>query len=278
MNIIVKSAVAGALGLAASSAFAISLPSSGSSDLVLIVAEYNSSGTDVANYALDTNIKVGSELTGPFVAGTQLNTTLTALGATIAASSTLTGFLNANSGDTTEWTLEGAQYTIPSGTGASSSNVRTAGLGEAVFTSQLGTNNLAFVTNKGLSPLVAVLNGVNNDLTDGGLSALQTSTETTAATLSLGDPSKNGFFTSNDYSAPGTSPITLFGFTGNGGTGNTQSYILGSVTFSSTGNLVITGNSTGGGTTAVPVPPAVWLFGSGVLGLVGVSRRRKLAV
>jgi hypothetical protein len=278
MNIIVKSAVAGALGLAASSAFAISLPSSGSSDLVLIVAEYNSSGTDVANYALDTNIKVGSELTGPFVAGTQLNTTLTALGATIAASSTLTGFLNANSGDTTEWTLEGAQYTIPSSTTASTSNVRTAGLGEAVFTSQLGTNNLAFVTNKGLSPLVAVLNGVNNDLTDGGLSALQTSTETTAATLSLGDPEKNSFFTSSDLSVPGTSPITLFGFTGNGGTGNVQSYILGSVTFSSTGNLVITGNSTGGGTTAVPVPPAVWLFGSGVLGLVGVSRRRKLAV
>jgi hypothetical protein len=27
--------------------------------------------------------------------------------------------------------------------------------------------------------------------------------------------------------------------------------------------------------TAVPVPAAVWLFGSGILGLVGVARRRK---
>ena len=28
---------------------------------------------------------------------------------------------------------------------------------------------------------------------------------------------------------------------------------------------------------AVPVPPAVWLFGSGLLGLVGIARRRKAA-
>jgi hypothetical protein len=28
---------------------------------------------------------------------------------------------------------------------------------------------------------------------------------------------------------------------------------------------------------AVPVPAAVWLFGSGLLGLVGITRRRKAA-
>jgi len=28
---------------------------------------------------------------------------------------------------------------------------------------------------------------------------------------------------------------------------------------------------------AVPVPAAVWLFGSGLLGLVGVARRKKAA-
>lgn len=32
-----------------------------------------------------------------------------------------------------------------------------------------------------------------------------------------------------------------------------------------------------GGSSAVPVPAAVWLFGSGLLGLVGVARRRKAA-
>jgi hypothetical protein len=40
-------------------------------------------------------------------------------------------------------------------------------------------------------------------------------------------------------------------------------------TISSDWNVNITG--------VVPVPPAVWLFGSGLLGLVGIARRRKSA-
>jgi hypothetical protein len=40
-------------------------------------------------------------------------------------------------------------------------------------------------------------------------------------------------------------------------------------------DVPISGGSTG--TNAVPVPAAVWLMGSGLLGLVGVARRRKVA-
>ena len=43
-------------------------------------------------------------------------------------------------------------------------------------------------------------------------------------------------------------------------------------------NITVNGVADSGGTTpppAVPVPAAVWLFGSGLVGLVGVARRRK---
>jgi hypothetical protein len=67
----------------------------------------------------------------------------------------------------------------------------------------------------------------------------------------------------------------LYGMTGNGTTAAVQSFILGSATLSATGLLTLTGNTVTPPT--VPLPPAVWLLGSGLLGLVGVSRRRKTA-
>jgi hypothetical protein len=50
------------------------------------------------------------------------------------------------------------------------------------------------------------------------------------------------------------------------------SYILGKVTLGTNGTLTFAANAS-----AVPLPAAVWLFGSGLMGLVGVSRRRKAA-
>ena len=39
---------------------------------------------------------------------------------------------------------------------------------------------------------------------------------------------------------------------------------------------VLTGSGFVTGTPAVPVPAAVWLFGSGLIGLIGVARRKKV--
>ncbi len=74
--------------------------------------------------------------------------------------------------------------------------------------------------------------------------------------------------------ALGSTAFNLYAFTGNGNTGQIQSYIQGTATLDTSGNLVITGN---GGGAPVPLPAAVWLLGSGLMGLVGVSRRRKIA-
>jgi hypothetical protein len=48
-----------------------------------------------------------------------------------------------------------------------------------------------------------------------------------------------------------------------------------------TSGVTITSDSTGEtipvNPVVVPIPSAVWLFGSGLLGLVGISRRKKAA-
>lgn len=49
-------------------------------------------------------------------------------------------------------------------------------------------------------------------------------------------------------------------------------------TFSDTGNFGFDGTVTNVSvSTVVPIPAAVWLFGSGILGLIGVSRRKRSA-
>jgi hypothetical protein len=59
---------------------------------------------------------------------------------------------------------------------------------------------------------------------------------------------------------------TLYGITGNGNTGPVQSYVLATLELNSNGTLVAA--------PPVPLPAAVWLFGSGLLGLLGAGRRR----
>ena len=70
----------------------------------------------------------------------------------------------------------------------------------------------------------------------------------------------------------GTTAYTLYGLTSTGSTGGQMlSYSLGSATFDGT-TLTFTGNGS-----AVPLPAAAWLFGSGLLGLLGIGRRRQSA-
>jgi hypothetical protein len=267
-NTILKSAVVGALALGGSSAFALTAPSTGASDLILLV----SNTTTAATYLLDTGISIDSVLpTGSLVSGAVLNTSLPGLTGSSGPSTMLANFLSANPASGDVWTLEAGQYQGTATTGSD----QTPGVAKAIFTSPALTTTNSNATTKTLINLNNFENGINQDVIQntGGLFPLNTSTETTAGSFSASGTKKYGFLTVADSQAPGTTS-ELFGFTANGSTGKLQSYLLGTASLSTTGTLTFTGNPS----SAVPLPAAVWLFGSGLMGLVGVSRRRKAAV
>jgi hypothetical protein len=280
MNILVKSAVAAALASGASGAYALGIPSTNSSDLVLVV-QNETTPADV--YVLDTGISINSVMpSSGLFANANLATTIAGINTSIAESGTLAAFLAANPAASDGYTIEAAQYPGQTVYATSvNSNSKLQGQLKTIFTSNSNASNLA---QSGLSDAEELANGIFSDLTEPvdneGLSPLLTAKEaSTGASYSAGAATKYGLTATNDLASLGTA-AQLFGFTGNGSpTNGVESYILGSVTLSTAGVLSITGNST---TTPppppVPLPAAVWLFGSGLLGLVGVSRRRKASV
>jgi hypothetical protein len=276
MNRLVKVAIAGVLSLGASGAFAATLgaPWGNSSDLVLVV---ENASTHVA-YALDTGVSLDSLLpTGSLVTNATLDTSLAGINKAISASAALQTFLGANPAAGDLWTLEGGQYNGGGSAAASNGNTKAAGAAKAVFTSANGTATNANVTTKTLTNLISFENGLNSDVTQstGGLFPLTSAGETSSGSVGTGAEARYGFWSSTDFAALGSSALQLFGFSGNGNTGKLQSYILGTATLDANGNLNIVGNAV---TSPVPLPAAVWLFGSGLLGLFGVSRRRAASV
>jgi hypothetical protein len=273
MNNLVKSAVAGALALTGTSAFAVTAPNTNSSDLVLVI--YNT--TTNAAYALDTGVTINSVLpSSALVSGASLNTSLPGLNTSYAASSTLSTFLAANPASGDQWTIEAAQFN-GGGTlaGCTNGNCKTQGNGKGILTSLVATQDPTQMQTTVLSSMDLFINGLQAEETGGQL--VFTGKESGTVQYGAGGnsaPSNYGMFGRVDSGAMG-STLTMFGFTGNNGTGNVESYVLDSVTVGTNGTVTFVGN--GGAPPPVPIPAAVWLFGSGVLGLVGVSRRRKLA-
>jgi hypothetical protein len=275
MNSLVKTAVAGALALGATSAFAVGLPSTNNSDLILYVDALTSSGTSAGVYAVDTNISLSSLMPGGFVTGAANNKTAFAGTSATVTTAGLSSFIasKTGAGDSIAWTVEGGQFDGSTSATATNFNSVNPGSALAIFASPSLTAALPNASTATTGTMYSFLNGLQKDLTIGGLTGLKTASETTGTEQSSPPaPSKYGFFGGPDLATTGSSAIDLFGFTGGGVNGGTlQSYILGNATLSAAGVLQINPNSA----SAVPLPAAVWLFGSGLMGLVGVSRRRK---
>jgi hypothetical protein len=285
MNTIVKSAVAGALALGATGAYAagIGLPSSNNSDVILYVDALTSSGASAGVYALDTGISMSAMMPGTFVSNAANSTKFNVPNMTIAATTGLSSFLSSHSTNTINWTVEGGQYNIfaTSASASKADNTNTVRPGDALvaFSSKA-------ITGPGTSPnvytavagnLQSYLNNYSADLGNtGGIHGLTSASETTGSEI-LGVQGKYGLIAGNDLSVAGTT-TDFFGFTGNGSIGQVQSYLLGTASLATNGTLTLAGNAAPPPPPAVPLPAAVWLFGSGLMGLVGVSRRRKAAV
>jgi hypothetical protein len=83
----------------------------------------------------------------------------------------------------------------------------------------------------------------------------------------------NGKTSINTIAPVGTALSNLYYLTGSGSSGHAAATLLGTAEFNAG---VFTFTAAGGGS-AVPLPAAIWLLGSGLAGLVGIGRRRSLA-
>lgn len=291
MNKILKLSVASALALGYATAHAqIAQPASGSSDLILFAEIINSSGGVVASYAGDTGLSINNVLPTSQLnpSGSTLNpttgfTNISLGNVDVPADANMTSFLALNgAGDSVEWAVQAGQFnsTAPA-------SYETTGATKFITTA----SSLSTITGKevgnlehwgGIDSTVSTIN--TNIAAQAGNPSTKSVFGTSTAGAGVWDATVVGGAIGNWFSnGPVTYPglvanelntfQSLYGVTGNGGTAiaKLQVYSLGSLELTSNGTLE-TAQST------VPVPAALWLFGSGLLGLLGVGRRKAAQV
>jgi hypothetical protein len=256
----------------------VSAPESGSSDLWVFVSNQAAH----TSFAEDTGVTLSSLMpANKLVSGASLSTAISA-NFSVSATAALTAYINAanSAGQSLEWGVLGAQYP----TSTATANIKAAGADLTVFDAAASAGqNIA--NNYGLSTIATIGSAFDNDVkylaptyTAGGTSYAFSAGNSQTNVWGAGGDSANGGSTNLYNQNPAQdgigldSEVSLYGLTGNGDKTSVQSYILGTnLKLSSAGVLTI------GSTSPVPLPAAVWLFGSGLLGLIGVGRRKVAA-
>lgn len=271
MKNLVRLGIAGALALSGSMAAHASMTpgSLGSTstpgstgDLILFADVYNSSGAFLGAYVGDTGVSAGTS-------GSTVGTTTSAFD-----DSNLKSLLSLASGNTIMWAIEAAggngagngtagpsPYVVSTGNatnGSQFSNLKGIQLGQMAnaWDSQVGT-----LSGQAASGSNSVLLPTGNPLTAGG-----TGFNPTGTTPDASDWYNNsGFVATNGL---GSASLYLMTATDTGTTTRDVTTLLSGYTVSLTSSGFTITSST------VPLPAAVWLLGSGLLGLAGIARRK----
>jgi hypothetical protein len=260
---LIKLGVAGSLALGSLAAQAsIVVPSSSTpGDLVLFAEIFNGS-TLVATYAGDTGVSVTSVTGGTLASGTKFS------------DANLVSFLSqATAGTTVDWMVGGAGGL--SGGSPSYGVTSTGGTFNATITSQNGSNlsGWSSTLSSQLNTINGLINGPATSLLDKdnssfgiGFNPFQTSYDLSNWGGYAGQVATKGL----TVSGPGSAIYALTASSSQVGSQASVSQPY-DVSFTQANGLTFTSAA------AVPVPAAVWLLGSGLLGLAGVARRKTAA-
>ena len=262
MNTLVKVGVASALALGYVTAHAGAvIPSSSNPGDVFLFADVISGGSVIGAFAADTTVTVNGAtgVTGNLTNGQTLYGSTTNLASLIS--------LGQQAGNTIQWAVMGGGGQ-PSGALQFVTTDTNSNLG--TLTGRSGTNLGHWVS--GLSNtanLVATNTGSNADVF-----------ATSASGAAGWDPTILVANASNWYSNGPTNLVTglgtsatLYGVTGVSAisTNLVGTTALGNVTLTAAGLVFSTAAA------PVPLPAAIWLLGSGLLGLFGIGRRKAIA-
>ena len=271
MNSLAKIGVASALALGYATAHAGAvIPSSSNPGDVFLFADVISGGQVIGAFAADTTVTVNGA-TG--VSG-NLTNGQTIYGSTANLASLIA--LGSQAGNTIQWAVMGGG-SQPSGALQFVTTDTNSSLG--TLTGRSGVNAGNWQT--GMIRTATLLNTNTNGPFTGGPGGSADVFATSANAAAGWDPTLFTNNASNWYSNGPTNLVNglgtstqLFGVTADGSnsTNLLGVTVLGNVTLTAAGLVFSTVS-----TAPVPLPAAIWLLGSGLLGLFGIGRRKTVA-